>query len=184
MSFLRFRKAPKRATDTTPLAQLFEALEEPLLAYAFRITASVEMAQDIVQDAFIKLHQASTPIESPKAWLYRTVHNHAINLSKRRSRERPLEAATTAAAPYLAGLADDELPSAELERNELVGLARLMVEQLEEPARQVVALKFQEGLAYKQIAERTGLSVSNVGYILHHAVKSLADEFQRLGVKP
>jgi RNA polymerase sigma-70 factor (ECF subfamily) len=39
--------------------------------------------------------------------------------------------------------------------------------------REMVHLKFSEGLSYKEIANITGASVSNVGFILHTAIKSL-----------
>jgi len=37
----------------------------------------------------------------------------------------------------------------------------------------VLVLKFQDGLSYKQIGERTGLSVSNVGFLIHTGIKTL-----------
>jgi RNA polymerase sigma-70 factor (ECF subfamily) len=47
-----------------------------------------------------------------------------------------------------------------------------------------VRLKFNENLSYKEIAARTGLSVSNVGYLLHHALKAVADELAKNGIIP
>jgi RNA polymerase sigma-70 factor (ECF subfamily) len=46
------------------------------------------------------------------------------------------------------------------------------------PANQqeVVRLKFQSGLSYREIASVTGMSVSNVGYLIHVAVKKLKDQ--------
>ena len=80
----------------------------------------------------------------------------------------------------LEGTAVCEAPSrvigqSEMEQSEYMArllrqLARLPVNQQE-----VVRLKFQEGMSYKQIAEVTGLSVSNVGYLLHVAVNSLRE---------
>ena len=43
--------------------------------------------------------------------------------------------------------------------------------------REIVRLKFEAGLSYQDIAGATGLTVSNVGYILHHAVQSLRTQF-------
>ncbi len=43
-------------------------------------------------------------------------------------------------------------------------------------------LKYQENLKYDQISQRTGLSVGNVGYKLHHLLKALADNLRRLGI--
>ena len=47
----------------------------------------------------------------------------------------------------------------------------------------LVTLKYHDNLKYDQISERTGLSVSNVGYKLHHALKNLADSLRRLGIE-
>ena len=41
----------------------------------------------------------------------------------------------------------------------------------------VLRLKFQAGLSYKEIARATDLSVSNVGFLIHTALKSLRDQF-------
>jgi RNA polymerase sigma-70 factor (ECF subfamily) len=45
-------------------------------------------------------------------------------------------------------------------------------------------LKFDEDLSYKEISERTRLSISNVGYLLHHALKDMAAELKKTGVIP
>jgi DNA-directed RNA polymerase specialized sigma24 family protein len=43
----------------------------------------------------------------------------------------------------------------------------------------MVILKVYEEKSYKEISEITGLSVSNVGYILHFAMKKLAEELKK-----
>jgi len=54
------------------------------------------------------------------------------------------------------------------------------VDRLTENQREVIRLKFQHGLSYKEIAAVTELSVSNVGYLIHTAIKKLRTE---LGVQ-
>ena len=63
-------------------------------------------------------------------------------------------------------------------------MARLFILELKERDRKVLLLKFEEDLSYKQISEKTGLSISNVGYVLHHTIKKLALEMERMGAKP
>jgi len=48
----------------------------------------------------------------------------------------------------------------------------------------LVRLKFEDDLSYKEISARTGLSIGNVGYVLHHALKAIADELAKSGVIP
>ncbi len=175
MSVFRLKKKPTPAA--IPIETLFEELEGPLLAHAYRITAQREAAQDIVQDAFVKLHQSETPIHAPRPWLYRTVHNLAINLSKRTAREKPLEERT-----------DQEdnpqpTPSKSLEHSEILTLTHLFIDQLDDRSRAIVQLKFIDGQSYAQIATQLDLTVSNVGYLLHQAVATLASEFEKMGLR-
>ena len=46
---------------------------------------------------------------------------------------------------------------------------------------ELINMKFVEELSYKEMAAKTGLSVGNVGYKLHHAIKFLADEMESEG---
>src|SRR5262245_41943797 len=61
------------------IEELFAALESPLLAYALRLTGDRAVAEDLVQDAFMKLHAQFDAVREPQRWLYRTVHNAALN---------------------------------------------------------------------------------------------------------
>ncbi len=63
-------------------------------------------------------------------------------------------------------------------------MVRLTLETLDERSRELIRLKFTENLSYKEIAERTGLKPGNVGYLLHHALKSMAEELARIGIVP
>jgi len=56
--------------------------------------------------------------------------------------------------------------------------------KIPDPAdRILITLKYHDNLKYEQISQRTGLSVGNIGYKLHHALKNLADSLRRLGVE-
>ena len=55
---------------------------------------------------------------------------------------------------------------------------------LSEREQQLVILKVYEGKSYREISEITGLSVTNVGYILHQAMKKLAQELGKERTAP
>jgi RNA polymerase sigma-70 factor (ECF subfamily) len=74
------------------------------------------------------------------------------------------------------------LPDEQIARWEGIGLVRLSLEVLDERSRELIRLKFNENLSYKEISLRTGLKVGHVGYLLHHALKTIADELAKLGV--
>jgi len=176
------------ASDSRPgesLVELFEALEGPLLCYALRLLKDREMAEDMVQEAFLRLQGQGDTVREPRRWLYRTVHNLALNQLRSAARVVPLAPDTPGAAP-----ADDDpvdvqpLPDEQLARWEGIGLVRLGLQGLDPRSRLVVELKFHDGLSYQQIADRTGLTAGHVGYVLHHALKSLAGDLTRAGLLP
>ncbi len=55
-----------------------------------------------------------------------------------------------------------------------------LIQTLPEKQSELLMLKFSEGLSYREISEVTGLSSSNVGYILHHALKALKDLWEEV----
>jgi RNA polymerase sigma-70 factor (ECF subfamily) len=178
------------SNDTSPgtprsesIEALFAAMESPLLSYAHRLLQNAESAEDVVQDAFLKLHSNFDQVREPRRWLYRTVHNLALNQQRRKDRTVPL---CSTSEDVLAGEPADPqpLPDEQIARWEGVGLVRLSLDRMEARSREVVHLKFRDGLSYREISERTGLTVGNVGYLLHHALKALASELAKTGIIP
>lgn len=169
------------------LEELFVALEGPLLCYALRYSKDREMAEDLVQEAFLRLHAQQGEVREPRSWLYRTVHNLALNALRDSAREVPM---THSAHHESSSPAEDEavdaqpLPDEQLARWEGIGLVRLGLQSLDARSRELLQLKFHENLSYKEISGRTGLTPGHVGYLLHHALKSLAGELARAGLLP
>jgi RNA polymerase sigma-70 factor (ECF subfamily) len=74
------------------------------------------------------------------------------------------------------------VPDEYLQRMEAIGQARLCLDELDPRSRELVRLKFEECLSYKEISERTNVSISNVGFLLHHALKDLSASLKKAGV--
>ena len=62
-----------------------------------------------------------------------------------------------------------------LERKETASRATAILENLPENQREVIRLKVQNGLSYREISDVTGLSVSNVGFLLHKGIKTIRE---------
>jgi RNA polymerase sigma factor (sigma-70 family) len=168
------------------IEELFAALESPLLGYAQRLLGDLNVAEDIIQDAFMKLHAQFDEVREPRKWLYRTVHNRSLN-QRRQSRKivalHPVGGNENAAGER-EGIDPQLLPDEEISRWEGIDLVRLSLATLDERSRELIRLKFHEDLSYKEISARTGLTAGHVGYLLHHALKRIADELAKNGVVP
>jgi RNA polymerase sigma-70 factor (ECF subfamily) len=171
--------APPPKVET--IEELFAALESPLLHYALRLVAEQATAEELVQEAFMRLHARFHEVTEPRCWLYRTVHNMALNHQRHAARIVPLSAAAEVDASDRAVEPVDPqpLPDEEIARWEGIGLVRLALDSLDERSRQAIQLKFSEELSYQQIAVRLGLTTGHVGYLLHHALKTVAAELSR-----
>jgi RNA polymerase sigma factor (sigma-70 family) len=166
-----------QASEESPsMATVFEAEEGPLLRFAHGMIKRREVAEDLVQDAFLKLHKHWEQVENHRAWLFRCVRNLALNHIRDHRREVSEEAGRGAAAKTPG-------PDDAVGRMEAAGTLRMLVAELPEKDRELVVLKYEEDLKYREISERTGLSVGNVGYRLHHVLKGLAEALRRAGVE-
>ena len=180
---------PDETSASTPqwvtIEQVFAALESPLLAYARRILGDFSAAEDIVQDAFMKLHAQFQKVAAPQAWLYRTVHNLAIDHQRRSNKIVLVNPSGDDESSPVNDAADSQpLPDEQIARWEGIGLVRLVLETLDERNRELIRLRFNEDLSYKEISQRTGLTVGHVGYLLHHALKAMAVELAKTEVAP
>ena len=175
-------RAPKPSLEA-----VFEAEQSPLLRYAFGLVGRREVAEDLVQDAFVRLHQHWKEVDHPRAWLFRCVRNRAYN----HLRDHRRETLTSPDMPdtYERPEGDSkkgmgqEAPDDVLGRLEAAGTMHVLLSELKERDRELIHLKYIEGLKYKAISERTGMSVGNIGYRLHHILKSLAESLRRAGVE-
>src|SRR5258706_4129344 len=185
MTIVRPEAARVDVPQSESIEELFSALESPLLSYALRLLGERPLAEDTVQEAFMKLHAQFAEVRDPRRWLYRTVHNLALNHRRQACKIVPLALAMSGEPASAPETADRELlPDEQIIRGEGIGLVRLSLAALDERSREVVRLKFDEDLSYKQISERTGLTVSHVGYLLHHALKTIAAELARTRLLP
>jgi RNA polymerase sigma-70 factor (ECF subfamily) len=156
------------------LSALFEAEESALLAFAVGLVGRRSVGEELVQEAFLRLHQLWGQVENPRAWLYRSLRNLALNHLRDHARE------TTGEEVDAPG--DEAAPDVALGRLEAVGMVRLLMAELPPEDQQLIHLKYHDDLKYQEISRHTGLSVSNVGYKLHHVLKGLADALRHAGI--
>lgn len=160
---------------------IIEEHEGALLRYAARMLSDPIAAQDVVQDAFIKLFaRLASPKGAPTkvaSWLYRVTHNNAVDHIRRESRLRDLHRKSSEDETR-----DDGEAGSRGEDEERLNIVLEHLGVLKMHEKQVLLLRLQEGKNYREIAEITRRSEGNVGCILHHAVHKLSQSLDRAGV--
>lgn len=172
---------PKDAEKKTgkgkiPIEILFDEEESKLLGFAFGIVNQKQIAEELVQEAFSRLHQNWSDIEKPRPWLYRALRNLCISWLRRNHRKKSIENEFGESTTK-----EIEEPDENLLALERVGLVHKNLSELEEEDQYIIKLKYFKSLSYKEIADITGLSISNVGYRLHHIIKKLSNSLRRSG---
>lgn len=142
----------------------YEAERENIYSYLLYMGLPAARAQELAQDAFLKLYQKMSKgdaIENPRAWLYRVAHNLAVRSYAREPKFDELD--PDAASP-------DTHPDPErvlIEKGQRSALYRA-VRDLSPQQRNCLHLRVQ-GLRYREIAEVIGISTSSVGEFLRRA---------------
>ncbi|MBX3134434.1 MAG: sigma-70 family RNA polymerase sigma factor [Gemmatimonadaceae bacterium] len=171
-------KGQSRAFDV-----LVDRYQNRLLNFIYRTVGDRERAEDLVQEAFIRVHRHIARFDGAKkfsTWIYTIASNLAKNELRNRSRnplvlfqtitqgwedeERPLEFEDTSLQP-------DEL----YRKRHMRDLVEQAVAQLPEHHREVFVLRELEGRSYEEIAEITNCNLGTVKSRLNRARSSFAE---------
>lgn len=152
------------------MRSVVDAHAADLTRYAASILGDSDIAKDVVQDSFVRLWQQprAEVADHIRPWLFRVCRNRALDLRRKGGRVKPLDAATHDTTP-----AEAPGPGQIAEQRDSHARILQLMRDLPENQREVVRLKFQNGLSYKEIASVTELSTGNVGFLLHTALHTL-----------
>ncbi|HET9934091.1 MAG TPA: sigma-70 family RNA polymerase sigma factor [Polyangiaceae bacterium] len=147
--------------------------EQPLLRYAASLVGE-SRAQDVVQDAFLRLCSQSfeSVADHLAAWLFTVCRNRALELRRAERRLSSMDDGDEDDARE----SPDSGPIEKVERAENVSRVRAAMAALPRRHREVLRLKLEADLSYKDIAAVMNLSVGNVGFILHTAIAKIREQ--------
>jgi RNA polymerase sigma factor (sigma-70 family) len=160
--------------DDAQMDEILKRFERPLLQYATRILGDSDRARDVVQETFVKLQQENrTELDhAPAKWLFTVCRNGALNICRKEKRMTYLDQELLDARE-----SEQPVPSENLEAKEASGFLVRILNTLPPRQQELLQLKFQNDLSYQQISEITELSVSNVGVLIHNALKTLRQRY-------
>ena len=144
--------------------------ESALIGYAASIVKDEDRAKDVVQDTFIKLYEQDPEKvkESLKAWLFTVCRNRCFDVIRKEKRMINVE---DDQLTVIRDVEDD--PSRAAERADEHSNVIKFLDRLPQNQREVIRLKFEGDMSYKEISQITQLSVSNVGFLIHAGIKRL-----------
>lgn len=160
----------ERALDGDRLAAIYDEYYQPIYRYVYRQVVDVETARDLTAEVFHRLlrvaQSGNSPERHPKAWLYRTAHNIVVDHYRRQQHRRHLPL-------------DDELinanddPVGTAERHLSAAQVRAALQHLTPDQRQVIVLKFLEGLSNQEVAVVLDKPVGAVKSLQHRGLAAL-----------
>jgi RNA polymerase sigma factor (sigma-70 family) len=155
-----------------------------LLAFIRRRIDDAAEAEDILQEAFYELvvaERLAQPVEQIGAWLMRVARNRIIDrFRKKRPEELRLAAGDSGEEPVL----DELLPAAD-GTPETAAMRALLLEEIEaalaelpREQREVFIAQELDGLTFRELAERSGVSINTLLSRKRYAVRQLRERLQ------
>ena len=157
-----------------------ERHECALLSFAAAFLRDDTLAQDVVQETFLRAARDPQRVlkcqadgASERNWLMKVARDLSVDNLRRRTTEKKAFAKLAAGAEVSAPPAD----SAVLQDEESARV-RAAIDRLRPRLRELLILKVREQKSYKEMAQITGLTVTNVGFLLHEAMRALESELK------
>jgi len=156
----------------------YEELRPYLFAIAYRMLGSVDEAEDVVQEAFLRYHQADPEAESPKAYLATVTTRLAIDQLRSARARREVYPGEWLPEPLV-----DEEAARHAETADSLSLSFLhLLEKLSPVERAVFLLREVFDYPYDEVAEIVGKTPANCRQILARARRHVQEGRRRFSV--
>lgn len=171
-----------RRGDPDALTAILSRYQQRLYRFLLRLVQDPALADDLFQQTWLRVMEKAGSYDARfrfDAWLFSVARNLAIDHLRRqrgRSLDEPDDSGTTPA---------DRLPShgpdplEELLESERAAILSAAIHELPAIHREVLSLRFEEGMKLEQIAEVAAVPLATVKSRLHRALESLRDAVER-----
>lgn len=156
---------------TTEFERLYEDLYPPLHRYVERLVGERDAAEDLVQEAFVRLlRRGDLTGEDARLWLFTVATNLVRDRGRSAARRRRLLAEDPIDLPVSPN------PVKDLERAEAIRGVRTALERIPERDRAMLLMR-EEGFRYAEIASALDVAPSSVGTLIARAVKRFVEAY-------
>ncbi|MEN8202935.1 MAG: RNA polymerase sigma-70 factor [Bacteroidota bacterium] len=166
-----------RKGDLDSFERLFHQYYPGLCGYAESLLGKPKVAEEVVQDVFYNIWKNRDSLRinrSLQSYLYRSAYNNSMMYLRKMRREYFLEDGNLPEVKM-----DSPDPSQVLQLNEVNELVARTLEGLPERTREIFRLNRQEGLKYRDIADRLCISVKTVEAHMGKALKALRNTIEK-----
>lgn len=166
--------------DQSAFGVLFESYHPFVYAFGRRITRSDELAEEVVQDVFLKIwvdRESLVRIDHFGAYLNRIVRNHCYNVLRKLAME-------SKHASLLTTNFDDTDNSTvqQLDYGDVSEVLEGAIQTLSTQQRNVYQLCHQQGLTYQEASDELGISQQTVHAYMKDALRKIRDHFRKHGI--
>ena len=171
---LREKDWKKQMIDKREFETVFRRHYDGMFRLAMRILGNDAESKDVVSDVFAHLLHSGTDLRSEtlQAFLLTSVRNRCINLLVHRQREQQMQKAV---------VVEMITPEQTAEQEQLQQLHHYIDTEMPKLSQQIMRLRYQQGLKYREIAKVLQVSEVTVHNHLSQSLRQLKDHFKSLG---
>jgi RNA polymerase sigma-70 factor (ECF subfamily) len=152
------------------IAELFDANHRSLFRYLVRLRGDPDVAEDAIQETFMRLIEKPPRRKLERAWLFTVARNAALEHLRTRSRRERVLAAQSGRAP-IADPPSDPHETLEAHERQQAVLSALTVLSTKE---RTAVLMREEGFSHREIATAVGTTTGSVGTLIARALLRLS----------
>ena len=166
------------AGDKQAYAHIINKYKNQLYATILRMTKHPQDAQDLVQDAFIKVYRNLDKYDASgsfSSWLYRVAINHCMDEFRKKSHS------TVQVEIDETKVVNREHPEVVFLKKEKSRQLERLISTLPEDERLIILLRYINEISYEEIGEMMDVPLSTVRNKLHRAKKKMRETVKREG---
>lgn len=160
--------------DRAALKWIYQTEAPKMLGVAMRIVRRRSIAEDIVQDCFLRIWQAAASFDGAlgngRSWIYAIVRNRSLNVLRGEVRSDLVDDMTP-----LVGASDDPTPEDVLLQVSENAALRRCLERLDAARRRIIVMAYTEGLSHGELAARCNVPLGTIKSWIRRSLGTLRE---------